>query len=765
MKRFVSIIVCFAMIFSLAACGGTPAPTSSLPESASASQAKPAPASIHDPEIERAVSLGFVPEGLLARLDSPVTEKEMSSLLAAMLSVHDSRLSAQWKTLTAAADDKQISRDYGALFLLYAAELMGEAQFTNSFAPYSGDTDWDAMWASMTQDYSLFESTCRNVCKSISEERDGEELEYPISALQFVISRFSLESGEPLMNQDNNFSLRCGELMTVREAVWATLRLYESSGEWYTAEQAKEYSVPSETSTYAAKLAAVTPQRLPKWHGTSVDMAVAKRQGEAFFKQASEMGFNYVRLTLSFSEIAKEQDGTLVFMPSALKMIDSILNWCAVYQIHLCLGMHELPGYTFRERTILEEADKREQALLLWEVLSARYGQVPSSLLSYNLVNEPDSGYFTDQSYTELAGEWISVIRQNDKTDKLLVSDGMLGGDWSWASACPTQPIQGLGSDIAQTIHMYPWHAGHRAGYISLEKWPYEDAPAVNNFCGNGPLTLKGDFKAGTIVTVYLDTIYGANRGCSLVCSADGKQLTRLALDGFEIDKDGCTGIEQDMAFFGDGSTDRLPVTFTVPDDCKEITVAGEGDGAGFCFDELFIKMPAEQENSYMVPSNSIENGFVYETGKYTAFYLHSADSYDKQPPVLTINADGSYSVASPASRDVFDMTTLRDYIKKWADWSQKTGTPIICNEFGVPVGLPKEARVSYMKTVLDLFEEYGISWCIYATNSQCWTPIVSDFSVKQGKTTLPVDGSMTLRDGYWYDEPMLALFKEYQQK
>lgn len=180
--------------------------------------------------------------------------------------------------------------------------------------------------------------------------------------------------------------------------------------------------------------------------------------------------------------------------------------------------------------------------------------------------------------------------------------------------------------------------------------------------------------------------------------------------------------------------------------------------------DELFIQLPSDTEHTYEIPENSLENGFVYETGKYTTLYIHCAAAWGEKTSSVIVNSDGSYTVENEANIDVFDYETLRAYIKNWAEWSKSTGTPIMCNEFGIPVSLSEKARISYMRSVLELFKEYDISWCIFTNGLQCWTPVISDANVKQGNTIIPADGSLFLSNGFWYDNAMLKLFREYMK-
>ncbi|MEI3100600.1 MAG: hypothetical protein V8T45_01845 [Oscillospiraceae bacterium] len=53
-----------------------------------------------------------------------MSEKDMAQLLRGMLELYDPALVSSWDDMTAPATDKAIYRDYGAMMLLYAAELM-----------------------------------------------------------------------------------------------------------------------------------------------------------------------------------------------------------------------------------------------------------------------------------------------------------------------------------------------------------------------------------------------------------------------------------------------------------------------------------------------------------------------------------------------------------------------------------------------------------------------------------------------------------------
>ena len=174
------------------------------------------------------------------------TEKEMADMLAAVIEAAGGDVEG-WRELTAHASDEGIYRDYCAMFLLYAAEHMDATEFTMGFAPYllGGRTDenWDAFGTDIRGGYRLFEEFGENwdrVCVSVSSQmEDGQEMNYLNASQNFVVSRLSLITGEPLLDFDyGTFTMHLTEPLTYEDAAVAVVRLFESLPE--TAERFPE---------------------------------------------------------------------------------------------------------------------------------------------------------------------------------------------------------------------------------------------------------------------------------------------------------------------------------------------------------------------------------------------------------------------------------------------------------------------------------------------------------------------------------------------
>ena len=178
----------------------------------------PAPAE----EYERFFWYGFGEENPDRDPSAAATEEEMADMLAAVIEAAGGDVEG-WRELTAHASDEGIYRDYCAMFLLYAAEHMDATEFTMGFAPYllGGRTDenWDAFGTDIRGGYRLFEEFGENwdrVCVSVSSQmEDGQEMNYLNASQNFVVSRLSLITGEPLLDFDyGTFTMHLTEPLT-----------------------------------------------------------------------------------------------------------------------------------------------------------------------------------------------------------------------------------------------------------------------------------------------------------------------------------------------------------------------------------------------------------------------------------------------------------------------------------------------------------------------------------------------------------------------
>ena len=60
------------------------------------------------------------------------------------------------------------------------------------------------------------------------------------------------------------------------------------------------------------------------------------------------------------------------------------------------------------------------------------------------------------------------------------------------------------------------------------------------------------------------------------------------------------------------------------------------------------------------------------------------------------------------------DIGELRNYLRRYADFSANTGTAILLNEFGENVNSDYDATLTYLDDLLTIADEYGWSWSMY---------------------------------------------------
>ena len=158
---------------------------------------------------------------------------------------------------------------------------------------------------------------------------------------------------------------------------------------------------------------------------------------ESDFAMMQEWGFNFARLPLSYWIWGKPTDWTYI-NDEPLGEIDRAIDLGKEYAVHVNLNFHRLPGYCINGRE-LEPADlftghKDEAARALkaacfhWAHFAHRYKSVPSSQLSFDLINEPPKmrsyeGYF-EERYVEVVRALVGAIRAEDP-HRLIFADGI----------------------------------------------------------------------------------------------------------------------------------------------------------------------------------------------------------------------------------------------------------------------------------------------------------------------------------------------------
>ncbi len=214
-----------------------------------------------------------------------------------------------------------------------------------------------------------------------------------------------------------------------------------------------------------------TADRLPRWRGFNLlEKFVAEHSGpfkEEDFDLIAEWGFDFVRLPLSYQCWAKPASW-LEIDEKPLKDIDQAVDWGRKRGIHVNINFHRAPGYCVNPPkeplSIWDDEKALDAAAFHWGTFAHRYRGIPSSAVSFDLLNEPAD--IPEKKYTQVVTRLVEAIRAEDP-QRLIVADGLNYGRKPVESLLPLH--------IAQSTRGYnPMRISHwRANWMpGSDTWP-----------------------------------------------------------------------------------------------------------------------------------------------------------------------------------------------------------------------------------------------------------------------------------------------------
>ena len=152
---------------------------------------------------------------------------------------------------------------------------------------------------------------------------------------------------------------------------------------------------------------------------------------EEDFEIMAEWGFDFARIPMSYWNWASTEDWYSID-EKVLKDIDEVIEFGKQYQIHINLNFHRAPGYCINGRDrepvdLFDDTPENMQKALdafiyHWKMFATRYKGIPSSQLSFDLLNEPPK--MQDETrYVEIVKAVVEGIRKEDPV-RLIVADG-----------------------------------------------------------------------------------------------------------------------------------------------------------------------------------------------------------------------------------------------------------------------------------------------------------------------------------------------------
>jgi endoglucanase len=194
------------------------------------------------------------------------------------------------------------------------------------------------------------------------------------------------------------------------------------------------------SATLAGRIAGAAPQpetsplsrKLPRWRGFNLLEKFNARRNQSFveadFEWMAEWGFDFVRLPMDYRCWTDRSDPYLLD-EKVLKEIDQAVEFGRKHGVHVDLNLHRAPGYTVasppEKLRLWTDEEAQKQFDFQWSKFARRYQGIPSSQVSFDLVNEP-AGVKPDV-YAKVARRVVAAIRREDP-QRLVISDGLQWG-------------------------------------------------------------------------------------------------------------------------------------------------------------------------------------------------------------------------------------------------------------------------------------------------------------------------------------------------
>lgn len=238
----------------------------------------------------------------------------------------------------------------------------------------------------------------------------------------------------------------------------------------------------------------LTYKALPKWRGFNLQEKFTHKPDEwrtlgpewgfrnepfreSDFALIRELGFNYVRLPMSY-KCWCEEDNWYKLKEKHLKEIDQAVEFGKQYDIHVCINFHRAPGYTicnpqfpseYQEKTsVWDDEETLNACAFHWNHFAERYKGIPNSRLTFNLFNEPTRT--TQEKHDHVIRHLVSGIRAIDP-NRLIVIDGF--NFLPDSNLIDLNVVQSARGYIPQVVTHYKstWNAGND----TLPTWPMKD--------------------------------------------------------------------------------------------------------------------------------------------------------------------------------------------------------------------------------------------------------------------------------------------------
>ncbi len=257
-----------------------------------------------------------------------------------------------------------------------------------------------------------------------------------------------------------------------------------------------------------------SPAKLPRWRGFNLlEKFIARVPDlnrayfESDFEMIADLGFDFARLPMSY-RCWSTPDNWQEMDESVLQEIDQALEYGRQHNVHISINFHRAPGYSVdRGQTepfnLWKDQEALDACVHHWAAFAERFKGIPSSHLSFDLVNEPavmdwDTGeWLDDVTYHRVVKALVEAIREHDP-ERLIIADGL---GWGRVGVPMLAEL-----NVAQSTRGYHPHrlTHYKASWVGgsdewdVPTWPMESGQTIESKAAEWA-RLRGVFSANTI--------------------------------------------------------------------------------------------------------------------------------------------------------------------------------------------------------------------------------------------------------------------------
>jgi len=214
---------------------------------------------------------------------------------------------------------------------------------------------------------------------------------------------------------------------------------------------------------------------LPRWRGFNLLNLFTKgrysKLAEDDFRWIADFGFDFIRLPMDY-RIWIEDNDVHKIKEEPFDNIDRVVEWGRKYKIHISLNFHRGPGYCVNMGwtepfKLWKDKEALDAFCFHWQHFAKRYNGIPSSSLSFDLINEPPAigDQMSRADHERVIRAAVAAIR-NVSPHRMIIADGMNYGRE------PAPELSDL--KIAQSCRAYDpmFISHHKASWVDSKNYP-----------------------------------------------------------------------------------------------------------------------------------------------------------------------------------------------------------------------------------------------------------------------------------------------------